>query len=549
MNKSIFDSILSGQIESKYKTDYKVIQQSNGGNLVGVAKSQYRKSERLSGAEVQNPVDVNFRSAPQLSKDEDIRAANVVNDLINNGLVIKNTISVSNSKNNHSVYYEVVSKGGDTFLISVPDYDKSEVVYISGKDGDDYKASMIIKSDSTVFPIKNVEYASCNADPICSSIYSCNEETRTCSNSKSQIVTNFQKVVQDNDIISTVHYGDNPMAYPLVSYYSFVNNPKDVSRKVALMCQEIRSRVMKSNLNMVKNATTSFNDMSTKVLALTDTISQTENFLQDSTEFANKLIDQYYTKDTLSLEQQQKLNILKNKKITYSTISNNIYRMNTKMKKELEKIDSIKVDMIGYSVKLFIQTKLRLSTTFDGKNQFLPKSFTDLSSTELENIFVGNREILTRCFKDFIGVVNNSQLFVSMNVVNKIDNFTNLMSLVADIKSVGIESILINMDNAAEQMAIWENIMAVIIFYEIVEKVSPKIIDMVEKNVNKSACKGEAVCLDYDKENKTVTFTKGGNLSSLDVYDDSATAPATAENSVSSALTRKIALEIEKDLF
>ena len=471
---------------------------------------------------------VQVREKPANLDPENEVAFKIWSDLRETGLIIKNTLFMQTSKNNEpQVFYECVSRAGDPFFIQIKMEDSSDVTYISTSDGK--KSHKLVIADGQVIPDRGQDYDDCHADPLCNKIFKCNETSGACpAKGGPRSGVRFSKVVSSESSEVSLNYGDNPLAYPVISHLAYLADPAGATEKISKQLLEIQKTSQVEVSSIIKNSSgvlTTTNDYIKNVGSL---LELTNKIATDNTATANKLLEQYFSHDKpLTPDQMAKFSRLQTRKLAFNTMINNIARMSKQFEEETLKIRELQVDMISFDVKLWIQSKLNLGpvsntvtvpqggglgpVTYSDLKWALPESLSNMTTADLINTFAGDMTTFDAAVKTFLTAVNGSNLPKDIGLAD-LQSLADLTTLVTQVKERGEDVVGAKMDNA--QRKIWPEIMAVLILNDTLVHVGPMVVRKLESHINKGKCTNDE-CLNYDTGSKKVTKGANGNIPNL----------------------------------
>ena len=491
--------------------------------------TQVKETEN-SIVSVSNAQGVEIKSKPLVESQRDKIADTLVKNLEETGIIITKalTLTVSNYCE-PQLYYEAVSRAGDTFLIHIQYKDKAIITYIPGE-GKESSKEMII-GEGQVLPMKSKNFSTCAADAICSKVFSCSEGTGQCNAAiQKNYITGVKKYYtpEGSGGNSVLHYGDNPLSYPVFSYYEYINNPKKVTEDVAKLTAEIHTKAFENNKVIVTNAKMLLDTVAKSAADLLEAFDMSSKQTEKQNEYANTLIKGYFDSDVV-LNDAQKANydMLVSRKMAFNQLVGNLVKMVDTFYDDMKIVNESNEKFVVNNVKLWAQSKLRLDAEESKRDVWsLPAELTKLTRDELENIFAGDDETLQRNIKAFL---DRADVKTTLKDFNKRSNgmdtdvstFDELKQLVMTMKTSELVIVKDKNNNGAVETKIWFRSQAIVELHRLVSLVQPTLMMKIEDNLNKGVCKKDNVCLSYDKEKHKLSVQAGGTLPGLSSFKES----------------------------
>lgn len=478
----------------------------------------------ISSAESVQPVSIKKKSLTD-TQDESI-AEEVVKKLEETGLTIVKvlTMSLSNVDEPH-IYYEVVSRAGDTFLIYYQRATSSLVTYIPGQANRTDKE--LIVAEGQVHPTKIRTSGSCVNDLVCSKVFTCDSESNICTGTtQNNFSTQFKKFYtpEGSSGDTRMTYGDNPLAFPVVSYNRYISNPKKVTTEVALETAKIHTEAFSSNQIIVENARLVMDECNRSADSLMKSFTEVQKTIAEQTKIADTLLDAYFDNaGPLSDKQHNNFKILLSRKISFNKLVSNLVKMVGKFSEDMEHINTTQHQFIVSNVKLWAQRALKLDKTAStaGELWSLPPQVTALGMVELENIFAGDNETLNKVVNTFI-TANGEALKTLNTALNErkapLLTVEELRDLVQHRNSEDPLVLSVDGKSTPALTKLWFQVVAIDELYKLVDAVRPTLKIKLDKNLNQGVCKDGKICLNYDGK---FTAKAGGNLPNLGEYKES----------------------------
>lgn len=490
-------------------------------------KLKKEKTESNKAITVQDVERVEIHEAPLVSSQEDELANEIVKKLTETGLIIKNVLTFSpHEGNDPQIYYEVVSKAGDTFLLHIVYNSQASITYIpaSGEGATSKSAKQLMRAKGQLLPVKTANVSECASDPICSRVFSCSDggDGGCYARNQQNVFTDVEKYYTPEASTggSIMKYSGQPIGYPVFSYFEYIADPEETTKKVIKETREIQQKALNANKEVIS-------DMESKLKVhaqingqLLDAFKSAGDSLDDQSRLANEYIKIWSEKGGPStVEEKIKFDSLVSRRMSFNQFVSNLVIMSGELYESMESLHDSKQDSIKKYTKLWAQSKLRLDrkTSAGGSSWLFPNEFETLSMTDLENIFSG----------DFSKLNETTSLFLksSKDTLDKLikdvygSSSTNL-STGEDLKrfanDLHVNTFLKNSDESVVKLLY--QILAVKALYDLVEAVFPSLKIKIDKEIDHGICEDGKTCLNYDKETHKMNLKAGGNLPSFASY-------------------------------
>jgi len=528
--KFIIDAERSGLASAFGSTTSHVIQKGLSPTIIEDNKTSTNNADKITKeSQVDTDDVVEIVEVPIAVTAEDELANEYVKNLTERGLVIKNSIVHKvHSTNDPDVYYDVVSRLGDNFLIKLPLHDKTDSIYYKSTNAEKSQGRVISASEGQVMPIRGNQPESCASDPVCANVFRCDAGTKgACYPSgQSSRVVEIERCVEKNDV--TMKHSGMSIACPVYEYLEFIGNPRGVTEEVAEKSIQIAQRAVASNIQVIKSMsdrTKQFNDimnsLSVNVASGADEIVKNRD---ESFRIAKQWEDQGGPQTKEDKEKYEKLVSLR---MTYSSIASNVVDMSNSIYSTMDLLHSMKKDAIVKLVKLWVQGKLRLSNSI--KTSILPEGIEKLQGEDLNDIFSGNIKLLDNAIRAFKST-DLETLYTKL--MGKTVNLTD-ENIVQEVKNMGakINESLLDSSLGENDIKLAYQIVAINVIYETVEDIYPNISKRNSQLKDIATCEDGKVCPNVDKDGK-LTYQANGNLGALGSYTNVAGATSAYSNAI-----------------
>lgn len=522
-DNTLLQATLSGQIEDSNGI---VIYQK--GNSIPLVVNGSRQTVAKVGASTLNePESAKVTSfITDLPKNQ-LKAIEISSKLKNEGVLIKNTVAMeAGNEGSYRIFYECVSKAGDPFFIKLNTNNSGELTMLN----DSNRTQKMFSSSAVILPLNEPNVDDCMYDPICEANFDCSNGV-TCQprhigprNTNITLVKNFT----DSDLETTLHYGNNAIAYPVIDYNIFIANVSEATKRISAKIAAIQQRAFKKNANIVENSTNLMASTNSIVSNLSAIYTNMASQVATNSEAANKLLDDYFAhRSEFTEEQKFKFNALRSRKVSFNQIADNLTKLAKNFEDEMKTIMMAKKRSIEINVKLWIQCVIRLGNIGDEEKWVLPVSIVQTKKDKLESFFAGDNVGLENMIREFGKSIEafSLSLGVDANNVQDISGINSLLKIVENVGEVNVINSYKPDATGKSAISIIDNIRAVSFLYTLITKVSPMVMNKISDNADMKECPTGFTCLNYDKTNHVFSNNQTGNLAKLGITTDATPTP------------------------
>jgi hypothetical protein len=529
-SKIIIDAERSGLASAFDGKSNTVLQSRLNPTVIDMIKRPSTKTSTASTA-IDAKESVDIRAVPISLTQSDELANEYVKNLTDRGLIIRNVITQKlHKENDPDVYYECISRLGDTFLIRLPIQNMSENVYFGSADG----GKVLTMSEGQLLPVRSVHMSSCASDPVCNKIFSCPDGVKggCYPSTQGNKVIEVERCVESKNV--TMKHSGMPIACPVYEYVEYLGDPVKVTNAVAASVQIIIARAIDNNKAIIEGMTVRSAQFNSIMKALAESVTTSGKELATSQAESLKIAELWIEKGGASdTAEKEKYDALIGRRMSYASVASNIVEMSKSIYSSMDMIHSLKKDAVDKIVRIWAQNKLRLNGT--DNTPILPESINALKNTDVESLMVGKMSSLDNAVIMYAKTATFIALYKGMTGVDITPDESNS---VREMKHLGE---LINQTPYAKYLSTAEAmkdayiVVGVNSLYEMFESASPEASSKALAMKDGTACESGKFCMNIDS-NGNVAPTVGGNMGSLGSY----TTEAGARNAYASVVEKLI---------
>lgn len=478
-----------------------------------IKKPTDKTATALTSVDAKETVDI--REVPiSLTKTDEL-ANEYVKNLTDRGLIIRNVVTQELHKGNDpEVFYECITRVGDTMLIKLPIQNLSETIYYGGEK----TGKVLTTSGGQLLPVRSVHMSSCATDPICNKIFSCPDGMKggCYPSTQGNKSVEVDRCVESKNI--TMKHSGMPIACPVYDYVEYIGDPVKVTNEVAEISQTIITRAIKNNSDIIEGMTIRSAQFNTIMKSLAEAVTASGLSLKasqaESLQIAGMWIDKGGPKDT---EQKERYDELIGRRMSYSTVAANIVEMSKSIYSNMDIIHSLKKDAIDKIVRIWAQNKLRLNG--DLSSNILPANINSLTNVDVESLMTGKMTSLDAQVLIYAATPEFKSLYKGMIGVDIVPDSSNAVREVKYLGEIIHSTPYSKFLSTADNMKAAYLVIGINSMYEMFEGASSEALNKANNLKDGTACESGKFCMNID-DNGNVLAKQGGNMGSLGSYSN-----------------------------